>query len=170
MSRFRYPRRRSRLFTLLAAGAAAAAVYPVATDLLAPAPAADSASGVHERAERDPALSGRPSWVTDGDTFRFGEVRVRLHGINAPEMDTADGPRAREALRAVIGGGQVVCEDTGQRSYDRIVARCFDAQGRDLAEQMVRKGWAADWPRFSGGRYAASEAAAVAQGRGVHRR
>lgn len=129
-----------------------------------------SSTGVSARAQRDPTLSGRPTHVTDGDTIRFGPTRVRLHGVQAPEMDTADGPRARAALIALIGAGEVLCEDTGERSYRRVVARCFDAQGRDLSEQMVREGWATDWPRFSGGRYAPAQVIATAKGRGLHSR
>lgn len=126
--------------------------------------------GVSARAQRDPALAGRPTHITDGDTLRFGETRVRLYGIQAPEMDTPEGPRARAALVALIGSGDVVCEDTGERSYRRVVARCFDARGRDLSEQMVREGWANDWPRFSGGRYALAQGMAFLNGRGLHRR
>jgi len=32
---------------------------------------------------------------------------------------------------------------------------------------MVEAGWARDWPRFSGGRYAAAQAAATVRGRGM---
>lgn len=130
-------------------------------------------SGVPDQAAgslRPTGLSGRPSHITDGDTLRFGEVRVRLHGVNAPEMDTADGPRARFALLEAIGSGPIRCEDTGERSYRRIVAVCYDAEGRDLAERMVRAGWAKDWPRYSRGRYAFAQAEAFVRGRGVHRR
>lgn len=129
-----------------------------------------SSAGVPVRAERDPTLSGRPTHVTDGDTIRFGRTRVRLHGVQAPELDTIDGVRARAALVAIIGAGEVSCEDTGERSYHRVVARCFDAQGRDLSEQMVREGWATDWQRFSGGRYALAQVIATAKGRGLHGR
>lgn len=148
----------------------ALAVIGLAVAYVVVAESPPSSTGVSARAERDPALAGRPTHVTDGDTIRFGPTRVRLHGIQAPEMDTADGARARAALATLIGAGEVSCEDTGERSYRRVVARCFDAQGRDLSEQMVREGWATDWPRFSGGRYALAQVIATAEGRGRHSR
>lgn len=160
---FRRSRRRLHGPLLLAIfGFAVAATAVDSLSLLSP--------GVSARAQRDPALAGRPTHITDGDTIRFGPARVRLYGIQAPEMDTPDGPRARAALVAIIGTGEVVCQDTGDRSYRRVVARCFDAQGRDLSEQMVREGWATDWPRFSRGRYALAQGIAFIEGRGLHRR
>ena len=64
-------------------------------------------------------LSGRAR-VVDGDTLDLGGVRIRLHGIDAPE--SAQGCRARgrgwscgrEATRALagrIGGQPVACEE-----------------------------------------------------------
>ena len=103
-------------------------------------------------------LIGRPTRITDGDTFRFGETSIRLHGIDAPEMSTRWGDGARTHLASLIGAGQVRCDDTGQRSYRRVVAVCQAADGRDLAASMVEAGWADDAPRFSGGRYAALSA------------
>lgn len=161
-------RRRLSIVPILIAGAAVYALSSSNGDgdrLAHPGPA-----GVSPDPSTGDVLTGRPSRVTDGDTLRFGDVRVRLHGINAPEMDTADGPRARAALIEAIGSDAVRCEDTGQRSYERIVAVCFDARGRDLAERMVRSGWADDWPRYSGGRYALAGLAAKAEGRGVYSR
>lgn len=113
-------------------------------------------------------IAGRP-YVTDGDTLRFGAVRVRLHGIQAPEMNTAEGQASRRHLVGIVGAAEVRCVDTGGRSYERVVARCFVGSA-DLAGLMVAQGWAFDWPRFSGGRYAASEAAARRSGRGLHSR
>lgn len=114
------------------------------------------------------ALAGRPTRITDGDTFRLGEVRVRLHGVNAPELRTPDGQPARRHLVGLIGDDGVRCADTGQRSYERVVATCWSAAGRELGATMVADGWALDAPRFSGGRYAADERAARRAGRGMH--
>jgi len=38
-------------------------------------------------------------------------------------------------------------------SYDRVVAECSLPDGRDLAAELVRRGLALDWPKFSGGKY-----------------
>ena len=47
-----------------------------------------------------------------------------------------------------------------------IPARCF-AAGHDLAGEMVRNGYALDWPRYSKGFYADQEAEARENGRGL---
>lgn len=113
-------------------------------------------------------ITGRPTKITDGDTFRIGETRIRLDGVDAPEMSTRQGEPARRHLARLIGSGSVRCFDEGERSYDRIVAICYNEDGHDLAEAMVRDGWATDWARYSGGRYASLEADAMRDGRGMH--
>jgi endonuclease YncB( thermonuclease family) len=106
----------------------------------------------------------------DGDDLRFGDVRVRLWGIAAPEdrrgLVQPGGPEARAALAALVAGRRVRCEldgTTAGRSL-RPVAVCF-AGGVDVAEALVRGGWARDCPAHSGGAYATVEAEARAAGR-----
>lgn len=90
--------------------------------------------------------------IHDGDTFTCKEgPRVRVWGVDAPELATEAGPASRRALTRLIAGKTLECEKKG-RSYDRVVARCF-VDGRDVAEEMVRGGFAADWPKFSHGAY-----------------
>lgn len=107
--------------------------------------------------------------VTDGDTLRCGDVRVRLHGIDAPEMDAPAGAPSRDALAAAVGAGPLFCEDTGGRTYGRVVAICRRPDGLDVGEAVIRAGWARDWPTFSGGRYAPAEAEARTRRRGMWR-
>jgi endonuclease YncB( thermonuclease family) len=91
--------------------------------------------------------------VTDGDTLRSGDLRVRLWGIDAPEMDEHGGSAATEALRGIISGQDLTCQVTGTDRYRRIVARCELPDGRDIACEMVAAGMARDWPRYSNGAY-----------------
>lgn len=113
-------------------------------------------------------LSGRPSNVHDGDTFRFGATRIRIAGVDAPELETRYGPAARQALIAAIGSGDVVCQDTGARSYRRVVAHCVNARRQDLSAVMARWGWAVDWWSFSCGEYLADEHEAQRAARGMY--
>jgi len=112
-------------------------------------------------------IIGPPTRITDGDTFRIGATRIRLDGIDAPEMSTGDGEPARRHLAGLIGGRSVRCIDEGERSYERVVAVCY-LDDQDLGAAMVRDGWARDWARYSGGRYAALEIAAALNSRGMH--
>jgi endonuclease YncB( thermonuclease family) len=119
-------------------------------------------------AELGATLSGRATRITDGDTIRIGDTRIRLRGIDAPEMSTPNGEPARRHLANLIGPQPVRCTDTGERSYDRVVAVCYGADGRDLGEAMVEAGWAVDLPRFSGGRYTPHQAEAARLGVGIY--
>lgn len=131
--------------------------------------AAALASAAPESSSLDP-IRGYAS-VTDGDTIRLGRVRVRLHGVNAAEMNTLEGQEARRHLVAVIGRQPVECRPTGQKSYDRIVAICYGGDnGSDLGGRMVQDGWARDWQKYSGGRYVLAEIRARLAGRGMHGR
>lgn len=120
--------------------------------------------------------------VIDGDGLRSGHTSLRLWGIDAAELDTGAGRKARSALAALIAGQDVHCWPAldwwpaaahrpdcpnRARTHGRIVAICTLADGRDLARELVAGGWAVDWPRYSCGYYADSEAAARHAGRGL---
>jgi endonuclease YncB( thermonuclease family) len=104
--------------------------------------------------------------VTDGDTLKapWGE-RYRLHGIDAPELAQectrqgepyACGLKAKAALEALLEGKEVVCEAIDQDRYGRTVARCT-ADGMNVGEEMVRRGWALDYYRYSSYQYARAQ-------------
>ncbi|MCX7304785.1 MAG: thermonuclease family protein [Hyphomicrobiales bacterium] len=89
--------------------------------------------------------------VNDGDSLTIGSERIRLRGIDAPEFDqtcrglSGDYPcgrRAREALAALIGGRAVSCAGSGRDKYDRLLAVCSAATGRELNRSQVEAGWA----------------------------
>lgn len=89
--------------------------------------------------------------VVDGDTLRCGSTRVRLSGIDAPELPghcrpgrdcTPGDPYAStDNLRQLIGGGSIDCRQTDIDDYGRVVALC-SAAGRDLSCEQVRGGFA----------------------------
>ena len=114
--------------------------------------------------------------VSDGDTLDVGGVRIRLHGIDAPESEQgcrAGGKRwscGREAARALagrIGGRPVGCEERDRDRYGRVVAVC-SVSGMDLNAWMVAEGWAFAYRRYSNA-YVAEESGARAARRGVWR-
>jgi endonuclease YncB( thermonuclease family) len=120
--------------------------------------------------------------VVDGDTLDVAGERVRLYGIDAPELhqtcrdaggdDYACGRAAARALENLVAGGRVTCTPLDHDRYDRDVARCRrDArnagEAQDLGEAMVRAGQAIELSRYSGGAYAGAEREARAARRGV---
>lgn len=122
-----------------------------------------------------PALIEGAARVIDGDTIEVRGMRVRLHGMDAPEArQTCDlagkpyacGRAAAAALRALVGRDPVACEVvTPADRYGRPVAVCR-AGGRDLGAAMVRAGMAVAAPRYSD-RYLADEARARAARAGL---
>ena len=100
------------------------------------------------------ALEGR-AHVTDGDTIRLGDVRIRLKGIDAPEMKQrcsragrpyACGETSRQALIDLVSGETVRCRATGRDRYQRILARCT-VDGSDIGTRLVEEGWAVSYGR-----------------------
>ena len=99
-----------------------------------------------------------PVRVADGDTIELGGQRIRLQGIDAPELHQecrdasgrswACGRRARSELRKLIGNDSVQCERRSRDRFSRSVAVCR-AGGRDLGEAMVRTGFAFAYPDWA---------------------
>lgn len=109
-------------------------------------------------------LSGKVSRVHDGDTMTLAGQKVRIWGIDAPELKQqcggdACGVVARDALEDLVRSRTVVCTQVDIDRYKRVVASCR-AAGRDLGEAMVRSGNALDYRRYSKGRYRDAERSA----------
>ncbi len=113
--------------------------------------------------------------VLDGDTLEVGSLRIRLFGVDAPELDqvcwTADGREwpcglaAQARLAALVDGIETGCRPRERDSYGRLIARC-SAGGHDLGETLVREGLAWAYLRFSY-QYADTEALARDEGAGI---
>jgi len=102
-------------------------------------------------------ISGVPS-ITDGDTIKILNKRIRLHGIDAPEKkqiciknfkEYSCGKKATIALIKKIDGKKVLCkvQDTKDR-YRRYIGVCF-AGKVNLNKWMVRNGYAVSFRRYS---------------------
>jgi len=91
--------------------------------------------------------------VSDGDTITVRGTRVRLNGVDAPEMDEPYGRQSRAAMIDIAYGQTVECQLTGV-SYDRRVGTCYlTSTGEDVGALLIGQGLALDCPRYSGGRY-----------------
>jgi endonuclease YncB( thermonuclease family) len=119
----------------------------------------------------DGVFNGRAS-VIDGDTIHVGSHRVRLFGIDSPELAqmcgaVACGEKARVHLVGLIADRPVSCRKVDTDKFKRTVATCTPWRGQDLSEEMVRAGWAIELRYYSQGRYSAAEREARAAGAGV---
>lgn len=108
--------------------------------------------------------------VSDGDSLRLGERRIRLKGIDAPELaqtctrnggEETCGRASRDHLLALIGGREVTCLGAQEDRFGRLLAQC-ECAGIDLNAAMVRDGWA-----FAYGDYEREEAQARQARRGL---
>ena len=88
----------------------------------------------------------------DGDTIKCDGERLRIWGIDSPEMSTAEGPPAKAYMAKLIDGQAVRCELKGWDRYKRTLAICH-VNNTDIACEMVRAKQAKDWARYSGGYY-----------------
>ena len=95
--------------------------------------------------------------VIDGDTIEVGGQRIRLHGLDAPELRQTClgyrgvfpcGEHARRMLSREADGQEVTCQERGQDRYGRVLAVCH-VEGLDLGAHMVRLGWALAYREYS---------------------
>ena len=82
-------------------------------------------------------IQGRVTKVIDGDTFDMNITgvgannsetynateRIRLADMNAPELRTTTGQKAKQNLKAKIGGKIVKCNVQSRDSYGRLVCK-----------------------------------------------
>ena len=96
--------------------------------------------------------------VVDGDTFTLDGATIRLEGIDAPEIEQlceradgtpyACGVRAAAALKRLLKVEPVACRKTGEDRFGRTLGRCQAGQ-RDINREMVARGWAYAFRRYS---------------------
>jgi len=107
---------------------------------------------------QDIVVIGR-CYVIDGDTIDIKGHRIRLAGIDAPELDQPYGLVSKRALIKLCANQDVRAVFHGADEYQRAVATCYLPDGRDLSAELVKVGLALDWKKFSGGRYRGFEPA-----------
>lgn len=108
----------------------------------------------------------RVTYVTDGDTLwvqpEDGSAtrKLRLQGIDAPEICQAGGDSARAALREMVLTQRVQVRVRARDDYGRGLAQ-IQLGSKDVAALLVSAGhaWSYRW-RNSPGSYAAQEAVA----------
>lgn len=120
-------------------------------------------------------ISGTVTRIVDGDTLDLGVVRIRLHGIDAPETGQTClrengrswqcGTAATNRLAELAEGKRLTCEALDRDLYGRIIARCRH-EGVDINGVMIDEGLAWAFVRFSND-YSEQEAMARKAGVGL---
>ncbi|TVR06613.1 MAG: thermonuclease family protein [Salinarimonadaceae bacterium] len=102
-------------------------------------------------------ISGVAS-VTDGDTITIGAVRIRIHGIDAPEAGQQCrrqsgrswqcGTAATNRMAEIADGRAADCEVRDRDVYGRIIAVCY-VDGVDVGGALIDEGLAWAFLRYS---------------------
>ncbi|EOI9934329.1 thermonuclease family protein [Campylobacter upsaliensis] len=106
-------------------------------------------------------LTGKVSKVIDGDTIELlaktsktnpynhiAKLKIRLYGIDAPELKQAYGKEAKEFLSALVLKQEVSLIIENKDKYDRFVGTIF-LKGKDINKEMVKNGYAHAYESFS---------------------
>lgn len=111
-------------------------------------------------------------YVIDGDTIVLNGTKIRLEGIDAPEIRQTCvalgkpyqcGAEARANLRNLIGKATLTCEGSRSDKYGRFLGVCT-ALATNINSQMVADGWAVSY-----GSYLSDEMAAKSAKLGIWR-
>ncbi len=96
-------------------------------------------------------LTGKVMRVIDGDTIDVllasGRIRVRLHGVDAPERNQPGGSDATGWLTRQVGNQAVQLEPVSQDQYERMVA-VVHRDGRSINQDLVQAGHAWAYRRY----------------------
>ena len=107
--------------------------------------------------------------IVDGDTVHINEYKIRLEGIDAPEIrqkckkeklkissiigftfykDYNCGEVSREKLKKKVDRSKIKCILSSKDRYERYLAKCFKEK-INLNRWMVRNGYAIAYRRYS---------------------
>jgi endonuclease YncB( thermonuclease family) len=79
--------------------------------------------------------------LIDGDTFAYGTERIRIQGIDAPELSESGGFEASQRLDLLLKEGPVRIVPQALDRYGRTVADVY-VDDRNVAEVLRSEGYA----------------------------
>ena len=95
--------------------------------------------------------------IIDGDTIHIGKNKIRIHGIDAPELNQTCnfqgkewncGKKSKEFLLNLINSNSVNCKVTDIDKYKRYIGICF-VDKLNLNKIIVINGWAIAYRYYS---------------------
>ncbi len=110
-------------------------------------------------------ISGKPT-IIDGDTIKINTKKIRLHGIDAPEIkqlcqriflsisfisfkkNYKCGERSKENLESYIRNNIIKCKIEGLDRYKRFLGTCYK-NTININSRMVRNGHAVAYKKYS---------------------
>ncbi len=95
--------------------------------------------------------------IVDGDTLKIGINKIRLHGIDSPELEQKClikekewncGKKAAESLFNLANLKEITCESNNKDRYNRYIAICY-INALNINKWMVKNGWAIAYRYYS---------------------
>ncbi len=96
--------------------------------------------------------------VVDGDTIKFNDKKIRLHGIDTPEIkqicknkkgeNYKCGIKVKLTLIKLISQNKIKCCIHGKDRYKRLIGTCF-IKDLNINEWLVKNGWALAYRKYS---------------------
>ena len=112
-------------------------------------------------------IYGKPK-IIDGDTVHINNKKIRLHAIDAPEINQTCskdkfiwncGIESKNFLKKIIDEDKIMCKSNGVDKYKRYIGICYKWENNflwrksneviDLNREMVLKGWAIAYRYYS---------------------
>jgi len=88
---------------------------------------------------------GEVSFVPDGDTIHlkknFKKFKIRLYGIDCPEINQLGGVSAKRRVKELIFKKKVKVESKGYDRYGRVIGKVFIEGKIDLGLVLVTEGF-----------------------------
>jgi len=98
-------------------------------------------------------ITGRVVGVHDGDSITLltdakQQIKVRLDGIDAPELSQPHGQKAKVTLSGMVMSRQVTLEDKGTDRYKRTLG-VVKVNSQNVNLEMVRLGYAWHYLKYN---------------------
>lgn len=100
-------------------------------------------------------IRGKITYVSDGDTYHFvpdennTKMRIRLSEVDCPETLQEFGLEAKEFVVNRILNKKVLIQVKEKDRYGRYVAHIIYDDDKNLAEELLKNGWAWHFKRYS---------------------
>ena len=115
--------------------------YPKGRYKLGPANKQSRLSTLRTRSRHEiNVLSTLQVRTIDGDTIRVGGERIRLRGIDTPELSEFEGPAAKRRLEELLRTGPIRIVPHGRDVYNRLLADVF-VNEQNVAATLIAEGY-----------------------------
>ncbi len=95
--------------------------------------------------QNDDGFLARVKFLSDGDSFVIFKaqetLKVRIYGIDAPEIHQKSGKESRDNLKKIIGRSQVFLIPKARDKFGRMVAQVL-VDGQDIGQKQIQDGYA----------------------------